>query len=179
MKTQIFFIAVYLLILIPSAQATVIINCVDQGSLSGEITYDATDESSMVRGFSLDITVSSGVILGAEFSGDNWIDPGFIVIGEDSGLDPEGLGTSTIILEMASLYEDPADAPPWTGSLCFLYVSQECDVTITENALRGGVILEDMTEADIYAPTGHITPEPATIFMLGFGALALLRKKRC
>jgi hypothetical protein len=59
----------------------------------------------------------------------------------------DGLGSSGVTIEMGALYY-PADdtspnAPPTSGTLCKLEVSGQCNVTVTENAIRGGVVLTD------------------------------------
>jgi hypothetical protein len=55
-----------------------------------------------------------------------------------------GLGTGGVTLEMGALYS-PADgspnAPGNIGTLCTLSLSQGAQVTVTENAVRGGIVL--------------------------------------
>ena len=58
-----------------------------------------------------------------------------------------GLGTAGITIEMAALYY-PADdsspnAPPNSGTLFRIRVSEDCHGSIYENATRGGVVLTD------------------------------------
>ena len=64
-----------------------------------------------------------------------------------------GLGTGGVTLEMGSLYYPPADsspnAPPNAGLLCKLAISQSAKVTVTANALRGGIVLTDITKQAI------------------------------
>ena len=56
-----------------------------------------------------------------------------------------GLGTSGVTIEMGALYYPPADsspnAPPNAGLLCKLAISQNASVTVTENVIRGGIVL--------------------------------------
>jgi hypothetical protein len=56
-----------------------------------------------------------------------------------------GLGTGGVTLELGALYYPPADsspnAPGNTGTLCTLSLSQGAQVTVTENAIRGGIVL--------------------------------------
>ena len=58
-----------------------------------------------------------------------------------------GLGTAGITVEMASLYYPPGDnspnAPPNTGTLCKVTISEESHFSVTENAARGGIVLTD------------------------------------
>ncbi len=60
-----------------------------------------------------------------------------------------GLGTDGITIEMGALYY-PADdsspnAPPTSGTLCTLVVSDAANLTVTLNEARGGVVLTDPT----------------------------------
>lgn len=58
-----------------------------------------------------------------------------------------GLGTSGVTIEMGALYYPPADdspnAPPNSGLLCTLSLSQGATVSVTENVVRGGIVLTD------------------------------------
>jgi hypothetical protein len=56
-----------------------------------------------------------------------------------------GLGTSGITIEMGSLYD--TKAPPKEGRLCTVTCSEPCLLTVTTNATRGNVVLEDASEA--------------------------------
>ena len=58
-----------------------------------------------------------------------------------------GLGTNGITIEMGAIYY-PADdsspnAPDNTGTLCKIKVSESANVSISENAIRGGIVLTD------------------------------------
>ena len=60
-----------------------------------------------------------------------------------------GLGTDGITIEMAALYY-PADdsspnAPPNSGTLCEITVSDECHLSVALNEVRGGIVLTDPT----------------------------------
>ena len=61
-----------------------------------------------------------------------------------------GLGTSGVTIEMGGLWypaaDDSPNAPGNTGLLCKLAVSQTAAVTVTPNAIRGGVVLTDPTK---------------------------------
>jgi len=159
------------------ATAVVYLNCADLGNGVIELSYDASEEEVPVRYFSLDITVSSGIIAAVgNLSLDYWIYPDSIFIDEwgeavDLGTPvcaPEhhgtlgGLGTSGMTIAMGSLYPPEGNAPPPTGVLLTFIISAECDVAVSGNALRGGVVLEDMTSATISAPVLHgaLPPEP-------------------
>lgn len=58
-----------------------------------------------------------------------------------------GLGTSGITIEMGSLYE--TQAPSLSGRLCTVTCSESCSMSVTPNATRGNVVLENATEAEV------------------------------
>ncbi|MBC8470343.1 MAG: hypothetical protein H8D56_12810 [Planctomycetes bacterium] len=153
--------------------ATVTITATDLGEGVVSIDY-SSDETELVRAFALDIIVDSGTIdaisdfkVGDDNNGYG-IFPGnfslFITVdpatGEVSdwgvagyspvadGNDPGalgGLGTNGITIEMGSLYD--TKAPPKQGRLCTVTCSEPCLLTVTTNATRGNVVLEDASEA--------------------------------
>lgn len=169
----------------PSA-ATVFLNCADLGNGVVELSYDSSQEALPVRAFALNITVSSGIItsignLNSDYFAyplpfdlhiyvdangmvEEWGPPCYTPLAQPGELGAlDGLGTNGMTIEMGALYPADANAPPPVGVLCTFTVSAECDVTVTENAARGGgVVLEDATAADIYAPplSGALPPEP-------------------
>jgi hypothetical protein len=77
-----------------------------------------------------------------------------------------GLGTNGITIEMGALYY-PADdsspnAPPNSGQLFKLTLSQEAAVTVTKNEIRGGVVLTDPSVAadvDLTEATAVAVPD--------------------
>lgn len=186
------------LLLAPLAQATVVLTCTDLGNAVVELSYDASQEASLVRAFGLDITVSHGIITSiGNLSFDYWVYPGSTTIDPETGeiintgtpiAPPDapgalgGLGTNGMTIEMGTLYreDDPIHhtPPPVTGVLFTFTVSAECDVTVAENSIRGGVVLEDFTRPGIYAPPCHVVPEPTAILLLGLGGLALQKFNR-
>jgi hypothetical protein len=89
-----------------------------------------------------------------------------------------GLGTSTIVVAMGSMYPTGAPGPASSGVLMTINVSGPCFISITpENTYRGGVVLEDATSAEVQSYGAYITPEPVSICLFGAGIL-LLRRKR-
>jgi hypothetical protein len=58
-----------------------------------------------------------------------------------------GLGTNGITIEMGSLYD--TKAPATQGRLCTVTCSETCLLTVTTNATRGNVVLEDASEAAV------------------------------
>jgi hypothetical protein len=171
-------LAVVLVLLAASPSAAIVVlNCTDLGNGVVELSYDATQEASRVRAFSLDVRVSAGIITSiGNLNPDYCIYAGSIIFDEygevvdwgtpiaDSSYPGtlSGLGTGGMTIEMGSLYVGEVNAPPSTGVLLTFTVSAECDVTVTENAARGGVILEEPPfGAAIYAPPllGVLPPE--------------------
>jgi len=86
-----------------------------------------------------------------------------------------GLGTAGITIEMGALYY-PADdsspnAPDNTGTLCKIKVSQSAIVTISENVIRGGVVLTDPSVTGNVKVSGcTVTVGPADCFPSDFSA---------
>ncbi len=68
-----------------------------------------------------------------------------------------GLGTNGITIEMGSIYfptdDSSPNAPNNTGTLCKIKVSESANVSISENAIRGGIVLTD----PLIRPTVQIT----------------------
>jgi hypothetical protein len=153
------------------AWAGVAITVTDLGDGMVGIDYSGTE---LVRAFALDITVDAGTIdaisgfsvgddnngygiFPASFSRNIVVDPvtgdvsdwaveGYSPVA-DAG-DPGalgGLGTEGITIEMGSLYD--TKAPPLSGRLCVITTSEPCKVTVTTNATRGNIVLEDASEA--------------------------------
>ncbi len=121
------------------------------------ISYDASGEGQPVRGFGLDVTVDSNEIVDySNTSAEYYIFPGSVQvdaagnissygspIGNDSDHPDtqEGLDSSGVTLEMASLYE--TTPPATTGDLLDLQVDGDCNISMAGNAARGEVVLED------------------------------------
>ncbi len=125
--------------LIQPATATVVVTCQDLGGGVAQFSYNASDETILVRGFALDVTVNNGATIESIFDYKVGLstatDPGYgifpssIVIDPDSGevidwgtpiANPRdyfpgdalpGLGTYGITVEMGSLYEGEQNAP--------------------------------------------------------------------
>lgn len=171
MKTLIFPLLVA--VLAAPAWATIAIQVTDLGGGKAAIDYSGTE---LARAFALDVTVDAGTIeavsdfavgddnngygiFPANFgrfitvdpvSGDvtDWAIAGYTPVADPN--DPgalSGLGTNGITLEMASLYD--TKAPPLQGRLCVLTVSESCKVSVTTNATRGNVVLENASQATV------------------------------
>jgi hypothetical protein len=113
------------------------------------------------------IDVNGYAVYPTNYVGKYWVYPGGIVISGGQITDPNkpvalstdpgalgGIGTSGITVEMGALYYPTGDnspnAPPgiktgnlWncSGDLLRFKVDKDCGVTITENTVRGGVVL--------------------------------------
>lgn len=168
-----FIIALAVVMLATPAWANVAISVQPLGDGKAAIEYSGTER---VRAFALDITVDVGTIdaisdfvrgddkngygiFPANFSRYITVDP---ITGEvsdwnaadytpvaDAG-DPGalgGLGTEGVTIEMGSLYD--TKAPPLDGRLCVITCSGPCKVTVTTNATRGNVVLENASEATV------------------------------
>ena len=183
------------------AWSTVTITAIDLGGGLVAIDY-SSDDPVLVRAFALDISVDTGTITDisdfkigvdnngygifpANFSRYIIVDPSTGEVSDwtvDSytpvadGNDPGalgGLGTSGITIEMGSLYE--THAPAKQGRLCTVTCSETCNLSVTPNAIRGNVVLEDASEAALnlngatnvpvtiaetaaFAPLAHVNP---------------------
>lgn len=155
------------------AWAVISITATDLGEGVVAIDYSGTE---LARAYALDITVDAGAIVAiSDFAvGDNnngygifpanfsrfinvdpetgevldWTAEGYTPIANPD--DPGalgGLGTNGITIELGSLYD--TKAPPRQGRLCTVTVSQPCKITVTTNAIRGNVVLENGSEATV------------------------------
>jgi hypothetical protein len=166
MKKFAFVLAI--LMLAAPALARVEITCTSTTDGVVTVSYDASGEPNLVRAFAMNIVPDSGAKITAvgDFNSKYPIYPGSIDINvaenkvDDDGnavCDPceyddtlPGLNTTGgITVEMASLYQagDDANKPASSGTLFKLVVDSDCCLTFTENATRGGIVLED-PEAD-------------------------------
>ena len=162
-------VALVVLMLAAPAWAEVHVYCTDD---NGEVTisYDATSEPNLVRGFALDITVDSGAQITSVTELDDvnyWFHPGTIEINDTTFLvdsngtalaDPcdhpdtkPGPPSVGITIEMGSLYYPATgtaspNSPGKLGDLVKLVVDNSCVMTIAENAIRGGVVMENPDE---------------------------------
>jgi hypothetical protein len=158
------------LVLAAPAMATVTLSLVDEGSNVIRLDYTVSGEPNLVRAFALDITAVGGTIdtitdykTGESTSGapGYGIFPGSIAIDVDGnvtsygdpvadGNDPDNpgqLGSASIVVELGSLYQGAANAPGNSGTLCKVTASSGTyEVCVSENSLRAGVVLEDVTQ---------------------------------
>lgn len=162
-------LALIALVMAAPAMADVVITVTDAGSGVAEISYDASGEASLPRGFGLNIEVDAGVIVSVDTSGCQPFDiyMGTIQFGGEP-LDITDYGTpvapkgspgavggelgvdAAITVEMGSLYEVGVDTPPLdAGLLIKVEVSASCNMTVTLNTTRGGVVLEAEGEVTV------------------------------
>jgi hypothetical protein len=119
------------------------------------ITYDVneTPDGNLFRAFALTISVTAGTI-GTPYDVDPnyYIYPGSIVINggdvSDYGTPVAAQTSSSVTLEMGSLYasNDPCGhttAPPKSGVVCRVIVSDTSTVELEVDSTRGGVVMED------------------------------------
>jgi len=166
-------LALVVVLLATPAWASVAVTVTDIGDGKAAIDYSGTE---LVRAFALDITVDAGTIdaisdfaVGDDNNGygifpanfsrhitvdattgevSDWAVEGYtpVAAADDPGA-LGGLGTNGITIEMGSLYD--TKAPALEGRLCVITCSEACKVTVTTNATRGNVVLEDASEATV------------------------------
>jgi hypothetical protein len=152
------------------AATTVTINCYDDGCGVVRVGYEVTGDPNRVRAFALDFDVDDGNIVEifdykegestsddpgyGIFPGRIQIDANGIVIGwgtpegdpsQHSDTKP-GIPHQGITIEMGSLYVDDVNAPASSGTLCRFRVEGHtvtANVSVSENGIRGGIVLED------------------------------------
>jgi hypothetical protein len=169
MRKIVLFVAVLLFMTVPAMAAkpaNVTISCADDDINMVIVSY-ATD-GNLIRAFGLDINVVGANITKLDVVDANYrIYPGQISIvgGEVSDYGTpyalSDLGDANVTIEMGSLYtEDPCYSPAHggdpnmgygkkptqSGTLLKFYVGGACNYTITENAIRGGIVMEDPCE---------------------------------
>ena len=166
------FFPVLVVMLVTPAWATINITANNLGDGVVSIDYSGTE---LARAFALDIMIDAGVIesIDGYAKGDDnngygifpanfsryitVLDTGEVESWDESQYSPVadandpgalgGLGTSGITIEMGSLYTN--NAPPMSGTLCTIKVTESCLLTVTTNATRGNVVLEDASEAEV------------------------------
>jgi len=152
----------------PALAGNVVITAVDEGNEWIAIRYVA---DAIVSGFALNVSVDNGVIVAvadynvgectAEMRGYGMF-PGNIEINSDTGqvdyygspvapntapgAEGTGIGTDSIVLDMTARYM-PGFEPALKGTLCRIKVSENCNVSITGNSIRGNVVMADASQA--------------------------------
>jgi hypothetical protein len=151
-------ITLAVLLLAAPAMATVTINCTPGGEPNTVVVSFTSDEGQLVRALALDLQFSDPCAwiedVNCVHAGYN-IYPGSINI--DAGGNVTNYGSCGILdgnsmtSEQGSLYEIGVDTPPTPGDL-FIVTLGGCGqigsggdvvISVSENALRGGIVMED------------------------------------
>lgn len=163
---------------------------------SNEVVIDYNSNGNLPRAFGVDITVTDGNIIACipAMIGECTVSvrgfgifPGTIDIAGDGTVNNYGspaappgatgalggIDTNGITIEMGSLYEEP-NAPPLSGILCTIVITESCTVNIAGNAARcgvgseaKGVVMEDPAEDVnvVYVPADvNYEPGPVDCF---------------
>jgi hypothetical protein len=118
---------------------------VDRGQILGVSNFFTGLSTAAAQGYGIfpasfrdRVTVSSGTSAAWDAAG---YSPVAVTADAPGGTLP-GLGTSGVTLEFGALW-DPAiaaAAPPASGALCSLQLSQPANLTLTTNSARGGIV---------------------------------------
>jgi len=144
------------------AAVTVSANCDGDRVTVGYVT-----DGNNIRAFALDVTVDNGATITSvdDLSDDvYYVHPGSVQIDEQTGeitgslvCDPceyagtlPGIGSYGITIEAGSLYVGEANAPDPCGVLFTFTVDRDCNVTLAENAIRGGANFKGVVMEDPY-----------------------------
>jgi hypothetical protein len=156
-------LALVVLIIAAPALARVDITCEQaDGEPNVTVSY-ANGEAEPVRAFALEITLDAGEISAIScLSSEYYIYPGSIQIDNGEVVDfgdcvASGIDSNQVVVEMGSLYadNDPCHTtpPPDDDDLLLVTVTEACTMCITENQLRGGVVMETPSATpDVNAP---------------------------
>ena len=172
---KIFSVLTVLLLVAGAYAAEVDCNCVHDGNgiVTVRFINNLTGDGNNVRAFSLDISADSGASIDKQSvtdeNADYWVFPGSIDINDTTGfVDSNGslicgtgypgtLGANSneMTIEMASLYEKGVEsAPTQNGTLFKFKVDRDCTVSIAQNTIRGGIVLEDPNRSFTPGVTG-------------------------
>ena len=163
-----FALVLIVLMLAAPVMATVTITATESPANTWTVSF-TSDEVNDVRAFALDVSVdssatitsvtpvkigeSNSVSLGyGIFPSTIYIDGDGNVVDYNTPVTPlgapdacDGLNTGAVTVELGSLYED--GNVPVPGDLFTFTVSGSCAVTMSENARRGGVVMENPDES--------------------------------
>jgi hypothetical protein len=120
---------------------------VDAGKILAVTDYHVGESNSTAKGYgifpcNIDINESTGNV-------DAYGSP--VAPNTATGAAGTGIDTNSVILELGALYED-GNAPPRTGTLCKVEVSEVCTMTVAADATRGNVVLDTAEEATTNLP---------------------------
>jgi len=84
------------------------------------------------------------ITVNAQGDVDDWGVAGYTPVADEA--DPGaagGLSGAAITVEMGSLYDGDANKPAKSGVLCKVKVDTTCTMSVTTNAMRGNIVLEN------------------------------------
>jgi len=166
------------LIFAAPALATVTITCTADPCCSGQVTVSYATDGNNIRAIGLDISADdANIVEVGDVNPAYYIHPGSFDVedgnivgdvvadaGEYPGTQP-GLGSGAITIEMGSAYVGEANAPDASGVLLTFKVDGDCNITLAENAIRGGIVMEDPDEEPAVVLNGcavcYTPPGPA------------------
>jgi hypothetical protein len=188
-------ILLVIIVMFIAAQAfanTVTLSVTDRGNYSGwaSIGYSA---DANVSGFGLMLTADSGAVFTGDvcdynvgecnatirgygiFPGEININPTTGVVNSygtpvcpntSPGASGSGPGTGALIVEMGALFVEPNE-PPRSGTLLSVRVNTDCNVCVAGEPVRGNVVMQDSTQANLISACSHIRITPAvTVYTL-------------
>jgi hypothetical protein len=162
-----------------------------------DVKYDASAEPNLVRAFAIKVDVGTSTITAVTptkkgesktstgkgygiFPGTITINGSGVVTDDGTPVAPAGdpgagavLPTNMVVLELGSLYRDrDVNAPGKTGKLCAVTVSGLGTTTVTEEPIRGGIVMENPLEDPVVTMpaalrVGHCQDYNITKKMLG------------
>jgi len=167
MKKIVLVLAVLMLAVPVMAGIRIDANDMGSGVVRVRYTMSAGDPC-IPRAFALDVTMSTANdtnLAPYGFDPNFYVAPGTFDYNSTTGVTVWGnpiVGPNTVkfITEMGSLWDpcDPCTAhkiqPKSAGTLFSFTVTKTCDITLAENALRGGVVMEDTA---VTFPPGYVT----------------------
>jgi hypothetical protein len=167
----------------PPAIAGVTIDVNDLGKGWVALEYSTT---SPIAGAGLNVEVSQGVIVDIRLPGfdgnepngggfgifppsfariidpndPNWADSGYAPVGDSNGVTGigtlGGLDTDNITLELGAF----GDPTALTGTFIEILVSRSCIMTVSANAMRGGIVLVGGASGGFSSTSGPVVVEP-------------------
>lgn len=167
------FVAIVALLVLPAyADVNVTASAIDT-DVTVQFNNTYTGDGNNVRAFALEISLNNGAVITDVNAPDSgyWVYPGSIVIDANGDITDEGsavcdgsypgtpAAADVITVEMGSLYEKGVEsAPDQSGTILTFTVdcngAADCNVTISENAIRGGVVMEDPEMVPVVNLTG-------------------------
>jgi len=152
---------------------------VDQGQIIGVSNFFTGLSTAAAQGYGIfpasfrdHVTVSSG-------SNATWNAVGYsplAVPADAPGGTLPGLGSSGVTLEFGAIWDPTVAAamPPTNGTLCSLQLNQTANVSITANAIRGGIIPSPPDEAITSAYAGVLVGPAINKISCTNGTVSLL-----